>query len=182
MKSNKKEVSSVRYITDTPSASLHPFNSLTTDLDAYMKLDRKRVKELLFFDLMADYHHCNGVYLFFTKDEKEHVVKYVGKTTSRAVVDRMGSHLDLRESGFLNCLVKRIAKIDILKKDKKEKVDPCLLNWALMQQETQSKVGELYFLFIPVYNPLCSSSDKYKHSVGVLESSLIKHYTPKYNY
>ena len=113
-------------------------------------------------------------------------IQYIGKTTSRAIVDRIGAHLDLRDSGFLNCLIKRVAKVVVLNKGTKDPVDQCELNHALSQTNVVDEVGNMYFGFIPVYNPVCIPSELYKKSVGKLEREIIRFYKSngqaKYNY
>lgn len=113
---NGGNIIGLKYDTMKPSDKCIPLSLLMKDLDAWMKEHGKKVKELCYFDLMADYHYCCGLYLFFTRTEGIVEIQYIGKTTSRAIVDRIGAHLDLRDSGFLNCLIKRVAKVVGLKK------------------------------------------------------------------
>ena len=154
--------------------------------------DRIKVKNLKYFDLLADFHYCNGVYIFFTSDEKGDItVEYIGKTTSRAVVDRMGSHLDLRDDGFLNCLIKRIAKHKVLgfkTKGLRKHASTCCMNAALESRFTYDTIGEMFFCFIPVYQASCCKTATYPKLVGKLETLLIRSYKdkasgePTYNY
>lgn len=138
-----------------------------------MKGNGKKVKELCYFDLMADYHYCCGLYFFFTRTEGILEIQYIGKTTSRAIVDRIGAHLDLRASGFLNCFIKRVASL--------QELDICQMNSLLSSDSVVNQIGEMLFMFIPVYNPVCQADDFYKRKVGMLESLLIKEFNPQYN-
>lgn len=150
-----------------------------------------KVKELKYYDLVADYNHCNGIYLFCSDSPQgcisdsdgspstSFAVMYVGKTTSRAVVDRVGSHLDLRVTGFLNCLVKRIAEDKI--KSNKVPVNDCVINGILSDGQVKDLIGEWRFIFIPVFNNSCQTSKEYAKKVAKLESYLIRKIGPKHN-
>lgn len=153
---------------------------------------RIKVNNLKYFDLLADFHYCNGVYIFFSITESNAVtVEYIGKTTSRAVVDRMGSHLDLRDDGFLNCLIKRIAKHRVLgfkTTELRKHASTCDINSALGSRVTYDTIGEMYFCFIPVYQAYCCKTVTYPTMVGKLETLLIRTFKkrlsgePTYNY
>lgn len=135
------------------------------------------LQDLRYRQLMADYHYPNGVYIFFSKEPFK--LLYIGKATSRAIVDRVGAHLDLRASGFLNCFVKRLA-IERMLMTGSGSIDVEMETPAFLQT-----LMDFHFAFIPVYDTVCAHSADYKHKVGVLEQDLIKNLSgtgkPTYN-
>ena len=151
-----------------------------------------KVKELKYFDLVADYNYSNGIYLFYSDSQDEcapdpnhshgltGAIMYIGKTTSRAVVDRVGSHLDLRVTGFLNCLVRGIAEEMIEKAGLP--VSDCVTNGILAEGRVKDMIGDWYYIFIPVFNNSCWTSKEYAKKVARLESYLIKEIGPTYNF
>lgn len=94
------------------------FNQLS-DKNIYNALERFKtekghlLKEMKLWDFIYDKDTSgylgNGVYL--VKDENENIV-YIGKTSSRPFLERWGGHLDLREEGSFNNLLKTIRKIN----------------------------------------------------------------------
>ncbi len=75
-------------------------NLTVTNLVSTVKEKKKKaIKSLLLTDLIFDNKSLIGVYAFF--DNKNNAV-YVGKTGSRAILERIASHLDLREGAFMN--------------------------------------------------------------------------------
>jgi hypothetical protein len=66
---------------------------------AIKKADKITFKDLKFVDLIYEKQSLVGVYVIF--DEFDNAV-YVGKTGSRAILERIAAHFDLREYAFMN--------------------------------------------------------------------------------
>lgn len=126
------------------------------------------ISDLKYCQLMANYPYANGVYIFFTRNEEGNVeYKYVGKTTSRAIIDRIGSHLDLRASGLLNCMVKRMASgCNTLK-------NPCAINGRMEEVSFLNELLAYRLLYIPVFENFCQRSSEYIHYTERFEYYLI---------
>ena len=169
------------------------FDKQPDETELFTKMDPKisdclngyygiKVKDLKYSDLWADYTCCNGLYLFF--DTSRPAWMYVGKTTSRAIVDRVGAHQDLRVTGFLNCLVRGMAIksiTDNLKNPQNLEINNCVINGVLSDRQIIDELGEWRFIFIPVLNDCCKSFSDYAKAVGKLESFMIKALGSKYN-
>ena len=63
------------------------------------KKKKKALSDLKLIDLIFDKKSLIGVYILF--DNNDNPI-YVGKTGSRAILERIASHLDLREDAFMN--------------------------------------------------------------------------------
>ena len=89
------------------TVTTHPVKrASSTGIRPLLRLGGVPLPELKYFDLIAEEQFSNGIYILF-KDENPY---YIGKCSSRAIVDRIGSHMDLRQSGVINCMVKRTAQ------------------------------------------------------------------------
>lgn len=92
--------------------------------DAIRKMTGVAVRDLKYSDLILPANQCNGVYVFqqgrqyqiIEYDNKTHqpIIKdepfwYVGKASSRALVDRIGAHVAPRIDDYMNILLKNIA-------------------------------------------------------------------------
>ncbi|QIK58825.1 hypothetical protein G7050_02790 [Dysgonomonas sp. HDW5A] len=67
-----------------------------------LRTDRIKVKELKLVDLLHNNRSLLGVYVFF--DENNNIV-YIGKSSSRAILERLAGHLDPRPLSFFNNLL-----------------------------------------------------------------------------
>ena len=92
--------------------------------DAIRKMTGVAVRDLKYSDLILPANQCNGVYVFqqgrqyqiIEYDNKTHQpiirdepIWYVGKSSSRALVARIGAHLAPRIDDYMNILLKNIA-------------------------------------------------------------------------
>jgi hypothetical protein len=68
-------------------------------VEAIHKKEKKEIKSLRLIDLMFENKSQIGVYIFF---DPENNPIYVGKTGSRAILERVAAHLDLRSGAFMN--------------------------------------------------------------------------------
>jgi len=57
-------------------------------------------------DLVYQKQSLTGVYIFYAPDG---IPRYVGKSGSRAILERIAGHLDLREFSFMNSFLKMMA-------------------------------------------------------------------------
>lgn len=125
------------------------------------------LQELKYFDLIAEEEFSNGIYIFYLNNNPY----YVGKCSSRAIVDRIGSHMDLRQSGVINCMVKRIAK-HVLKAPSKRNLN------SFTSQEIQIAalpvLNSLKMFYIPVTSGIKKLED--------VENSLIAELQPTLQY
>ncbi len=92
-------------------------------VNAINKMPGVLVKDLKYSDLMLPANQCNGVYVFQQGNkyqimgEKEEqtstkngsICWYVGKASSRALVERIGAHFAPRHDDYMNSLLKNIA-------------------------------------------------------------------------
>lgn len=69
---------------------------------------RVKVKDIKLVDLLYNNRSLLGVYIFFDEDNK---VVYIGKASSRAILERMAGHLDPRPRSFFNNLLCSITGI-----------------------------------------------------------------------
>ena len=116
------------------------------------------VNKLSFADLIFDPNCCNGIYIFYDGEK----CAYVGKCSSRTIVERVGSHLAPRYSDFMNSLLKRIFC------DKGYKTS----DWDSVLKQLYDEVLKMTIKYIPVTD---------NSSIGVIERRLIDLLSPKYN-
>lgn len=140
-----------------------------------------RIDELKLIDLMFCACHCNGVYLFCDKEgvltkqitsnnafnnvgPTSNVI-YVGKTSSRSFVERIGAHFAPRSWDFMNTIMQRIAEI---------------IYGSTSDRDICNSYGvatELYLKLI-IFDK-CDNSTQIKEDD--LESELIDYYCPSLN-
>lgn len=148
---------------------------------AIQSLSGIRIDELKLVDLMFCACHCNGVYLFCdkkgvltkqitSKNAFNNVgptsdVVYVGKTSSRSYVERIGAHFAPRSWDFMNTIMKRIAEIIY---DSISDKDIC---------NSYDIATELYLKLI-IFD---KCNNNYQIKEDDLESELIAHYLPSLN-
>ncbi|GAK37945.1 GIY-YIG nuclease family protein [Bacteroides graminisolvens] len=70
-----------------------------------------KVKDIRLIDLLHDRRSLLGVYIFF--DEKD-IPIYVGKSSSRSILERLASHFDTRSNAFFNNFLRKITEKDKL--------------------------------------------------------------------
>lgn len=168
-------------INDIPNASINgSINTRAID-EAINSIDGVRIDELKFVDLIFCACHCNGVYLFCDKKgvltkqitpinafnnvgPKSDVV-YVGKTSSRSFIERIGAHFAPRSWDYMNTIMKRIAEIIY---DSISDKDIC---------NSYDIATELYLKLI-IFD---KCNNNYQIKEDDLESELIAHYLPSLN-
>lgn len=67
---------------------------------------KKFVKDIKLIDFLESERSLIGVYVFFDLDEKP---VYVGKTSSRSILERVAAHYDLRPLGFMNSFLSSLS-------------------------------------------------------------------------
>lgn len=123
----------------------------------------KKLPDLLFFDILFDEQYCNGVYMFFDGEKCE----YVGSNASRAIVDRVGGHLALRQRDYLNSMVKYLAR---RARNTTVPIKYCT-SADICNDQVLNQLSQLYFAFVPV--KLTSDFESFKRSVELLEDYFI---------
>lgn len=118
-----------------------------------------QVSDLKYVDMIFSPDYCNGVYIFY----KGETCAYIGKNSSRSIVERIGGHLAPRDWDYMNVILKRI-----LENKKYSKQD-----WDDVLKELYDEVLGMTIKFIPVLK---------KDSIGILEAQMIKMFSPLYNH
>lgn len=116
------------------------------------------VSDLKYVDLFFPAQWCNGIYLFYENEK----LLYIGKCSSRAVIDRIGGHLTPRSSDMMNCFLKRL----------------CIGNPPDLEGEldaVMSRALGMKIKYIPV-------DSQFNELIGILESYMIRSLAPCYNY
>ena len=108
------------------------------------------VSELKYIDLTFPHKYCHGVYLF----SKDDTFEYIGKCSSRAVVDRVGGHLTPGPYDWFNILLQHI----VVKNKVTEE------QWDQKLKELYDNAFQMTIRFIPVLE---------HDSIGVIERQLI---------
>lgn len=148
---------------------------------AIQSLQGIRIDELKLVDLMFCACHCNGVYLFCDKKgvlTKQITPKnafnnvgptsdivYVGKTSSRSFVERIGAHFAPRSWDFMNTIMKRIAEI-------------------IYSSTSDKAICDSYDIATELYLKLIifdKCHNNYQIKEDDLESELIDYYCPSLN-
>lgn len=168
-------------ICDIPNAfSNGVFNVGAID-KAIQGLPGIRVDELKLVDLMFCACHCNGVYLFcdpegvlldrITKPlnsvQPTSDVVYVGKSSSRSLVERIAAHFAPRDWDFMNTLMKRITQV----------VKGSVTNQTICESY---EIAEKLYLKI-IYFDVCDDDKIPTSNIGKLERDLIRSYRPILN-
>lgn len=68
-------------------------------VDLINRTEKKELESLKLTDLIFENKSQIGVYIFFNTNN---IPVYVGKTGSRAILERVAAHLDLRSGAFMN--------------------------------------------------------------------------------
>ena len=122
-------------------------NAIKTILDNVLGIP---VSELKYIDLTFPHKYCHGVYLF----SKDNTFEYIGKCSSRAVVDRVGGHLTPGPYDWFNILLQHI----VVKNKVTEE------QWDQKLKELYDNAFQMTIRFIPVLE---------HDSIGVIERQLI---------
>jgi hypothetical protein len=80
--------------------------TVATLVELILANEKKLIGELKFVDLIYKKQSMIGVYLIFDSANKP---AYIGKTGSRAILERMAAHFDLRQGAFMNSFLCALA-------------------------------------------------------------------------
>ena len=75
-------------------------------IDKIIKSKKIVIKDIRLIDLIYDRQSLIGIYVIFNPSGKP---VYVGKTGSRAILERIAAHYDLRPNGFMNSFLCALA-------------------------------------------------------------------------
>lgn len=123
------------------------------------------IGDIKLIDLIIEKQSMTGIYVIF--DEKDLPV-YVGKTGSRAILERMAAHFDLRPEAYMNSFLCALAG-----KRKQRKGEKATLE-DLRNVYESALTHKLVFVQIP-------NSEEHKKKITTLESYISKALKTKYN-
>ena len=128
-------------------------------------LDKKIIGEIKLIDLIFDNQSMTGIYIIF---DNNHKAVYVGKTGSRAILERLAGHFDLRPGAYMNSF------LCALSGKRKQRNGPHATEDDLKNVYDMALTHKLIFIQIP-------NNDEHKKKIGKLESILAKEFKTKYN-
>lgn len=137
--------------------------TITELFDQVLKKKKIKIKDLKLVDLIFNKESMVGVYIFFDEDNTP---IYVGKTGSRAILERLAGHFDLREFGFLNSF------LCALSGKRKTRQGPNATSKELSDIYETAIECKMVFIQIPEGN---------KDKLGLIERSFQKWFQPKCN-
>lgn len=137
--------------------------TITELFDRVLKKKKVKIKDLKLVDLIFNKESMVGVYIFF---DENNIPIYVGKTGSRAILERLAGHFDLREFGFLNSF------LCALSGKRKTRQGPNATSKELSDIYETAIECKMVFIQIPEGN---------KVLLGLIERSLQKHFQPRCN-
>ncbi|MCW3160172.1 GIY-YIG nuclease family protein [Chryseobacterium oryctis] len=123
------------------------------------------IGELKLVDLIFENQSMTGIYVIF--DEKDNPV-YVGKTGSRAILERFAAHFDLRPGAFMNSFLCALAG------KRKQRIGPHATEEDLQNVYQNALTHKLVFIQIP-------NNDEHKSKISKLEGIISKILETKYN-
>ncbi|GGF04859.1 GIY-YIG nuclease family protein [Hymenobacter cavernae] len=130
-----------------------------------MYLNKKIIGEIKLVDLIFDKQSMTGIYIIFDNEDK---AVYVGKTGSRAILERLAGHFDLRPGAYMNTFLCALAgKI-------KQRKGPHATEEDLKNVYENALTHKMIFVQIP-------NSEEHKKKIGKLEVVLAKELKTKYN-
>lgn len=105
------------------------------------------LKDFLFFPSSGEFQPVtNGVYVFFRKKDDKDTTVYVGKTSSRAFIERIPAHFDARGKLWFNSLFQSYLRKQLEVADE----DPENYKKNLGNLFENEEEGELFVTFITV--------------------------------
>lgn len=132
------------------------------------KIDKTKkmiIGELKLIDLIFENQSMTGIYIIF--DENDEAV-YVGKTGSRAILERFAAHFDLRPEAFMNSFLCALAG------KRKQRNGPHATEKDLQNVYENALAHKLIFVQIP-------NSEEHKSKISKLESIISRKLETKYN-
>lgn len=137
--------------------------TITQLYDQILSKEKIKIKNLKLVDLIYNKESMIGVYIFFDEGGKP---VYVGKTGSRAILERLAGHFDMREFGFLNSFLCALAG------KRKTRKGPNATSKDLSDVYETAIECKMVFIQMPEGN---------KEKIGLIERSLQKYFQPKCN-
>lgn len=123
------------------------------------------IGEIKLVDLIIENKSMTGIYIIF--DESAPV--YVGKTGSRAILERLAGHFDLRPNAYMNSFLCALAG------KRKQRKGACATSEDILNVYESALKHKLIFIQIPN-----EKSDA--KIIGKLENILSQYYQTKYNH
>ncbi|RZG44068.1 hypothetical protein [Acinetobacter wuhouensis] len=117
---------------------------------------KKVISEIKLIDLIFEKQSMTGVYVIFNKSDQ---AVYVGKTGSRAILERLAAHFDLRPNAFMNSFICALAG------KRKRREGPHATAEELQDIYENALTHKLLFIQIP-------NSVEHKSKIGKIESIL----------
>lgn len=123
------------------------------------------IGELKLIDLIFENQSMTGIYVIF--DDKNFPV-YVGKTGSRAILERFAAHFDLRPGAFMNSFLCALAG------KRKQRNGPHATEKDLLDVYENALTHKLVFVQVP-------NTEEHKTKISKLESIISRKLETKYN-
>lgn len=123
------------------------------------------IGELKLVDLIFEKQSMTGVYVIFDKDDTP---VYVGKTGSRAILERLAGHFDMREGAYMNTFLCALAG------KRKQRIGPHATEEDLKNVYENALTHKIVFIQVP-------NTEAHKSKIYKLESVLAKEFKTKYN-
>lgn len=125
--------------------------------------DKKIIREIKIVDFLEQEQSLIGVYLFF---DVQNTPVYVGKTGSRAILERIAAHYDLRSVGFMNSFLSSLSgkrmsrKLPRATEEDLQSAYKISLDYKLLFIELQSKeqINRLENILAREYQPILNST------------------------
>jgi len=74
-------------------------------MNVIINCEKKKIGELKLIDLIYEKQSYTGVYIIFDEND---IPVYVGKSSSRAILERMAAHLDFRTGVPMNTFLRKL--------------------------------------------------------------------------
>lgn len=123
------------------------------------------IGELKLVDLIFENQSMTGIYVIFDKNNE---AVYVGKTGSRAILERFAAHFDLRQGAFMNSFLCALAG------KRKQRNGPHATEEDLKNVYQNALTHKLVFVQIP-------NTEEHKAKISKLESLISRKLETKYN-
>jgi len=134
-------------------------------IDRLYESNKKIIGDLKLIDLIYEKQSMTGVYIIFDKDESP---VYIGKTGSRAILERLAAHLDLRPGAYMNSFLCALAG------KRKQRKGPHATEEDLKNVYENALTHKFVFIQIP-------NTEDHKKKITKLEGILAKKLKTIYN-
>jgi len=133
-------------------------------IDVIKSCEKKRFEELNLIDLIYEKHSYTGVYVIFDEND---IAVYVGKSSSRAILERISSHLDFRTGVPMNTFLRKLVI----------RANPEIKN---IDRHELAKVHDLAFQHKLAFVEIPNWGDS-KRLIPIVESALSHSFSTKLN-